>query len=102
MTGSSEPTTAGIRRRVEYGLIPVRQRLRSHGGELKVLTAQDGVVEVELLGACCGCPAANFTFTTVIAPAVRAVDGVTAVHTKQARYSRFIAARAGVAVLEDH
>jgi Fe-S cluster biogenesis protein NfuA len=87
----------GLQRSVEAELTSVRQRLRSHGGDLKVVdVADDGRVEVEFLGACCGCPAVNFTFSAVVVPAIEAVEGTSKVSSKQARYSRLIAARAGL------
>jgi len=82
---------------VEAELTPVRQRLRSHGGDLKVVdVGDDGMIEVEFLGACCGCPAVNFTFSAVVVPAIEAVTGTSKVTSKQARYSKLIAARAGL------
>jgi Fe-S cluster biogenesis protein NfuA len=87
---------------VDLVLSRVRQRLRSHGGEARVLNVTaDGAVQIELLGACCGCPAANFTFSTVIVPALLAVEGVTDVRSRQARYSAQIASRAGTTVGDD-
>lgn len=37
----------------------VRPMLRSHGGDIRLLDTADGVVSVELSGACAGCPSAD-------------------------------------------
>ena len=35
--------------------------LRGHGSEVRLLKCSNGVVPVELLGACSGCPSANLS-----------------------------------------
>lgn len=37
----------------------VRPMLHSHGGNIRLLDITDGVVSVELNGACAGCPSAD-------------------------------------------
>jgi len=39
----------------------IRPMLRSHGGELNIKDYRDGVVYIELLGACSGCPSADLS-----------------------------------------
>ncbi len=39
----------------------VRPLLRSHGGEIEVLSFEDGIVRFKLLGHCAGCAAADLT-----------------------------------------
>lgn len=39
----------------------VRPMLRSHGGEVRLTGYVQGVVTVELLGACSGCPSADLS-----------------------------------------
>lgn len=39
----------------------VRPMLRSHGGDIRLLETTDGVVSVELNGACAGCPSADLS-----------------------------------------
>ena len=39
----------------------VRPLLRSHGGDLEVLSMEEGIVRFRLLGHCAGCAAADLT-----------------------------------------
>lgn len=39
----------------------VRPLLQSHGGDIQVLEAADGVIRFRFLGSCSGCPAADLT-----------------------------------------
>lgn len=78
----------------EFALVDARRRLRSHGGDLRVVDVDDdGAVEVEFTGACRGCPALAFTFVAVVEPTLLAVDGVSSVTTRQGRFSRHVADR---------
>ena len=44
----------------------VRPQLQSHGGDLEVNRLEDGVLYVNLLGECAGCPSADLTNESVI------------------------------------
>lgn len=44
----------------------VRPYLGSHGGDIKVVGMQDGILKVELLGNCSGCPSARYTIADVV------------------------------------
>lgn len=44
----------------------VRPLLRSHGGDMQVLSFEDGVVRFKLLGSCAGCAAADITSEELI------------------------------------
>lgn len=39
----------------------VRPIIRSHGDEVRLVQCQDGLVTVELMGACSGCPSADLS-----------------------------------------
>lgn len=39
----------------------IRPRLQADGGDLKFVGFKDGIVEVELQGACVGCPMSQIT-----------------------------------------
>lgn len=39
----------------------VRPQLRGHGGDMEVLSVEDGVLRFKLTGKCSGCPAADLT-----------------------------------------
>lgn len=56
----------------------VRPLLRTHGGDLEVLSVEDGVVRFKLLGQCAGCPAADLTNEEIIETAlIEHVPGIT-------------------------
>lgn len=44
----------------------VRPLLRTHGGDLEVLSFEDGIVRFRLLGHCAGCAAADITSEELI------------------------------------
>ena len=50
----------------------MRPILREHGGAVRLLECADGVVSVELLGACSGCPSADLSTRGFIEDALRA------------------------------
>ena len=50
----------------------VRPMLRGHGGQVRLVDCADGVVSVELLGACSGCPAADLSTRGFIEDTLRA------------------------------
>ena len=50
----------------------VRPILRGHGGQVRLVDCADGVVSVELLGACSGCPAADLSTRGFIEDTLRA------------------------------
>ena len=47
--------------------------IRSHGGAVEILDVSDGHVEVQLMGSCQHCPAAELTMTTRFETALRAL-----------------------------
>lgn len=58
----------------------VRPFLKSHGGDVTLVDYQSGVLTVELLGSCVGCPSADLSTKAFIEDAVgRAVPEVRAV-----------------------
>ena len=44
----------------------VRPYLRGHGGEVEVVSLEDGILRVRLLGHCSGCPSATITTEQII------------------------------------
>lgn len=69
--------------RIERALESVRGYLRTDGGDLRVrgITAE-GVVEIELLGACTTCSMSDMTMKAGVEQAIlRAVPEVTGVRT---------------------
>jgi len=75
-------STKGIRPEVvRRALDVVRPGLVADGGNAELVSvAEDGLVRLELQGACARCPAREMTRRLVLEPALRArVPGVTAV-----------------------
>lgn len=58
----------------ERALEDVRPYIRSHGGEVEVLDAREGVVRVRMAGACAGCTASAITLKEGVERALR--DGL--------------------------
>ena len=81
MTTPQDP--ASLDARVAASLDHVRSRLRAHGGDASIGAIEDGEVTIEWHGACKSCPAAALTFGAVVAPTVRAVDGVRSVRSSR-------------------
>ena len=48
----------------------VRPALRSHGGDVELLSYTDGICRVRLLGKCSGCPSAFITTEEIIREAI--------------------------------
>lgn len=49
----------------------IRNGLMEHGGNIKLLSVEDNVVKVSLLGACNGCPGAQSTMETLVERAIK-------------------------------
>lgn len=66
--------------RVEKALDSIRPYLEADGGNVKVLDINDGVLRLELLGACGSCPMSTMTLKAGVEEAVkRAVPEITSV-----------------------
>ena len=50
-----------MKERVRKVLDMVRPRLQADGGDVELISVDDGVVKVRLTGACGGCPMATMT-----------------------------------------
>jgi len=73
---------AVMRAQVEATIEVIRPALQADGGDIVLCDVDEatGVVSVELLGACVGCPGANQTLKAGVERIMRdRVDGVTAV-----------------------
>ncbi len=44
----------------------VRPALRAHNGDVELVSYQDGILRLRMLGQCAGCPAATMTNETLI------------------------------------
>ena len=56
---------------VEEALQQVRPYIHSHGGEMELLSVEDGVVRLHLMGSCDGCPSSAITLTQGVEEAIR-------------------------------
>jgi Fe-S cluster biogenesis protein NfuA len=66
--------------RVEKALDSIRPYLEADGGNVRVLDFNDGLLRLELLGACGNCPMSTMTLKAGVEEAVKkAVPEVTAV-----------------------
>ena len=54
-------TTQTAEDKVREAIEKVRPSLQSHGGDVEFVSYEDGVVTVNLTGACSGCPMAQMT-----------------------------------------
>ncbi|MDR2724997.1 MAG: NifU family protein [Candidatus Adiutrix sp.] len=50
-----------MREQVEAVLAKVRPTLKADGGDIELIDVKDGVVQVNLTGACQGCPMSEMT-----------------------------------------
>jgi Fe-S cluster biogenesis protein NfuA len=60
-----------VERRVRQALLEVRPYLESHGGDVELLSVEDGVVRLALNGSCKGCPSSAATLKLAIEDAIR-------------------------------
>jgi Fe-S cluster biogenesis protein NfuA len=52
--------------KVEKVLAKVRIALQQDGGDIELVSVEDGVVKVRLKGACCGCPMSQVTLSSFV------------------------------------
>lgn len=53
-----------LKERVEKALNEIRPALQADGGDVKLVeVTEDGVVKVQLVGACAGCPMSQMTLS---------------------------------------
>ena len=67
----TQSNDAASQRAVQAALAEVRPYLASHGGDMEVVSIQDGVVRLKLHGSCDGCTAADATLTGRVEAALR-------------------------------
>ena len=67
----TDTDSAAAERVIQLALDEVRPYIHSHGGEVEVLSADDGVVRLRMHGTCNGCTAADDTVTRRIEVALR-------------------------------
>jgi Fe-S cluster biogenesis protein NfuA len=91
----SSTSTKTIFQKVEDALQTIRPYLEADGGDVKILNiSEDGVVKLELLGACGSCPMSTMTLRAGVEEAIkRAVPeiikveaiNITSIHDPEAK-----------------
>ena len=72
--------------------VRVRPALAAHHGDVTVRSIDDGVVHLEWMGACVGCPLRLSTTAALIAPALLSIPGIRTVESGM-RTSEFVTKR---------
>ncbi|HEX4412045.1 MAG TPA: NifU family protein [Lacipirellulaceae bacterium] len=62
-----------LRTRVERALEQARPYLQSHGGDVVLVSIDDGVVQLRMKGSCHGCPSSAMTLKNTIDKAICAI-----------------------------
>jgi len=72
-----------MKERVEKVINEIRPILQADGGDIELVSIEDGVVKVKLTGACAGCPMSQLTLQKAVEvklkekiPEVKYVEGV--------------------------
>ncbi|MCR4402566.1 MAG: NifU family protein [Firmicutes bacterium] len=60
-----------MQERIEKALEKIRFALRAHGGDVELVSVDDGVVKVRLTGACVGCPMSAMTLRNGVERALK-------------------------------
>lgn len=71
----------------------VQPLLRTHGGGCRILSVDEGVVELEFADACTGCRLRPLTLMGAIRPRLLAIDGVVDVKARGVGVSKAVADR---------
>lgn len=60
-----------MREKIEMALNSIRPALQADGGDVQLVSVEDGVVKVRLVGACGGCGMAYMTLTQGVERAIK-------------------------------
>ena len=60
-----------MREKIEKALENIRPALQADGGDIELISVEDGVVKVRLMGACGGCPMSSMTMSQGVEQAVK-------------------------------
>lgn len=60
-----------MQERIEKALEKIRFALQAHGGDVELVSVDDGVVKVRLTGACVGCPMSMMTLRNGVERALK-------------------------------
>ena len=59
-----------LNQKVEAALNKIRPYLEADGGDVRIASIEDGVVQIELLGACGSCPMSTMTMKAGVEEAI--------------------------------
>ena len=62
-----------MKEKIEKALETIRPALRADGGDIQLVSVEDGIVKVRLIGACSGCQMAKMTMTQGVEQAIKEV-----------------------------
>ena len=57
--------------KIEKALETIRPALQADGGDIQLVSVENGVVKVRLTGACGGCPMSSMTMTEGVEKAIK-------------------------------
>ena len=60
-----------MKEKIEKALANIRPSLQADGGDIELVSIEDGVVKVRLTGACGGCPMSQMTMAMGIERAIK-------------------------------
>lgn len=60
-----------MKEKVERALESIRPALQADGGDIQLVSIENGVVKVRLTGACGGCPMSAMTMTLGVEQAIK-------------------------------
>ncbi len=60
-----------MKEKVEAAIDKIRPMLQADGGDVELVSVEDGVVKVRLQGACAGCPMSQMTLKNGIERAIK-------------------------------
>ena len=62
-----------MKEKIEKALATIRPALQADGGDIQLVSVEDGIVKVRLIGACSGCPMSQMTMTQGVETAIKKV-----------------------------
>ena len=62
-----------MKEKIEKALETIRPALRADGGDIQLVSVEDGIVKVRLTGACSGCLMAQMTMTQGVEQAIKEI-----------------------------
>ena len=60
-----------MKEKIEKALATIRPALQADGGDIQLVSVEDGIVKVRLIGACSGCPMSQMTMAQGVEQAIK-------------------------------